>query len=248
MKVPFLDLRIKDCEVRKEYLDAIEDVMLHGQFVIGPEVELFEKTVAEILNAKYAIAVSSGTDALILALRVLDIGIGDEVIIPAMSFVATANAVALLGAIPRLADIDDDFNISTDSIKKLINKKTKAIMPVHYAGKIANMEVINLIAKEHNLKVIEDASQAFCATRNNEYAGTIGDIGCISLNPMKILGGIGEAGIIITKKKDIYERLKTLRYNGLKNRSKCVEVSSNCKPDTIVCAVLLKQLKLEFRI
>lgn len=244
MKIPFLDLKINLASRRKEYLKAIEKVMMHGRFVIGPEVDDFEQRVAQYTNTKYAVAVSSGTDALILALRALGIALGDEVIIPAMTFVATANAVKLVGASPRLADINDDFNISIESIKKLINKNTKAIMPVHYAGKIAAMEEINALAKKYGLYVIEDASQAFGAIRHNQYAGTIGDLGCISLNPMKILGAIGEAGVIFTENHLLYEKLKILRYNGLKDRSDCVEISSNCKPDTIIAAVLIEQLKM----
>lgn len=243
MKVPFLDLKISSAQRRKEYLGAIEKVFIHGQFVIGPEVDEFEKRAAEYVGAEYAVAVGSGTDALFIALKALGIGGGDEVIIPAMTFVATANAVRMTGAVPVLADINDNFNISADSIVKLINSRTKVIMPVHYAGKIADMESIQKLAEDNNLLVVEDASQAFGAMRHGKYSGTFGKLGCISLNPMKILGAVGEAGIVFTEDKELYEKLNMLRYNGLRNRSECVEVSLNCKPDTIIAAVLLTQLE-----
>lgn len=243
MRVPFLDLRVQDKEVRDCYLHTIDRVLQHGRIVIGPEVGELEAALGNYNNCKYAVAVSSGTDALFLGLKTLGLGAGDEVITSAMSFVASANAIVMTGAQPILADINDDLNINPESICRLITSRTKAIMPVHYGGKICNMKAIKKIAAEHDLFVIEDASQAFGATQRGNYAGTFGDLGCISLNPMKVLAAIGEAGVILTNNEEYRNSLIELRYNGLKDRAYCTKVSLNCKPDTIQAAVLLERLK-----
>lgn len=241
MDVPFLDLRVP-AEERSELLRAAENVLKHGRLVNGPEVHAFEMAVAARLGRKYAIGVSSGTDALVLGLRACGIGKGDEVIIPALSFVATANAVKMVGAEPVFCDIGDDLNIDPIEIKYLITPKTKAIMPVHWAGRMCAIDHIAMIAKTHNLKVIEDASQAFGATFNDMTPGTRADVACFSMNPMKGLAALGEAGMVVTDDRDVYERLDYLRYQGVRNKEICVELSGNHRLDTIQAAMLLVRL------
>jgi dTDP-4-amino-4,6-dideoxygalactose transaminase len=175
---------------RKPFVKKFKSVLKSGVFIMGKEVEIFEKNIAKYTKSKYCVGVGSGTDALILTLMAYDIKKGDEVIVPNMSFIATANAVSQVGAKVVFCDISNDLNIDVSKIKNLITSKTKAIIPVHYGGKIADMNAIMTIAKKHNLIVIEDASQAFGSKINDKHAGTMGNIGCFSLNPMKPLGGI----------------------------------------------------------
>lgn len=242
-KVPFLDLRIRDREERKALLSAIDAVFSHGRIVLGPEVGMFEKKVARFCGSKYAVGVNSGTDALILALKSTGISTGDEVITTSLSWVATANSIAILGAIPVFADIGDDLNIDPQSIKRLITSKTKAILPVHFTGKVCKMDQIQSIAQKNNIVIIEDAAQSFAAEYKGQKAGTFGEIGCFSMNPMKVLGAVGEAGVIVTDDREIYERLLSLRYNGTINKEKCIEVSFNGRIDTLQAAILLERFK-----
>jgi len=242
MGVRFLNLSIEGKE-KETLIGAIEKIFKHGILVNGPEVAEFESAVADYCGRKYAVGVNSGTDALYLGLRALGIGDGDEVITTSFSWIATANAVALTGAKPVFADICDDLNIDIQKIEKLITTKTKAIMPVHYTGKIANMEQITKIAKKHNLLVIEDGSQAFGATKNGKVSGSFGDMACFSLNPMKILAGCGEAGVVLTDDEGIRDRLVMLRYNGTINKETCLEPGLNGRLDTMQAAILLERLK-----
>jgi dTDP-4-amino-4,6-dideoxygalactose transaminase len=241
LDVPFLDLRVPEDE-RAELLRAVENVLKHGRLVNGPEVHAFEMAFAASLERKYAVGVSSGTDALVLALRACGIGQGDEVIVPALSFVATANAVKMVRAVPVFCDICDDLNIDPTEIKYLITPKTKAIVPVHWAGRMCAVDHIAMIAKTYKLKVIEDASQAFGATFNDTTPGVRADAACFSLNPMKTLAALGEAGIVATDDKEIYERLDYLRYQGVRNKEICVELSGNHRLDTMQAAMLLVRL------
>jgi dTDP-4-amino-4,6-dideoxygalactose transaminase len=242
MKVRFLDLSIKGDE-KESILSRVSKVLDHGMLVNGSEVVEFEDAVAKYCGRKYAVGVNSGTDALYLGLRALGIGVGDEVITTAFSWIATANAIVLTGAKPVFADIDNDLNINIDSIRRLISDKTKAIMPVHYAGKIAKMEEIGKIAKEYGLLVIEDGSQAFGATRKGAVSGSFGDMACFSLNPMKILAACGEAGIVLTDDVTVGDRLEMLRYNGTVNKETCLEAGLNGRLDTLQAAILIERLK-----
>lgn len=242
-KVTFLDLRITDNNERDQLISAVERVFTHGRIVLGPEVEELEKRVASMCKRKYAVGVNSGTDALILGLKSLGIGPGDEVITTSLSWIATANAIALTGAEPVFADIQDDLNIDPNSINELISSKTKAIMPVHYTGKVSKMTDIMKIANEHGLLVIEDASQSFGATHNNKIAGSFGDVGCFSMNPMKLFAACGEAGMVVTDDCETYDRLISLRYNGTVNKEVCIQPSHNGRLDTLQAAILLERLK-----
>lgn len=241
-KVPFLDLRITDDYARQELLSAIDTVFRHGRLIMGPEVQELERQVAARCSRKYAVGVNSGTDALFLGLKSLGIGPGDEVITTALSWVATANAIALTGATPVFADIRDDLNIDPASVQRLITPGTKAIMPVHYTGKVCQMSVLMQLAEEHGLLVIEDASQAFGACHHGRKAGSFGEIACFSMNPMKVFAACGEAGMVLTDREDIYHCLIALRYNGTVNREECIAVSLNGRLDTLQAAILLKRL------
>ena len=243
MKVRFLDLRIHDADQKKLLLDAIERVFDHGIMINGPELQAFEKKVAAFCNRNFAIGVNSGTGALFLALKSLGIGKGDEVITTSLSWIATANAIALTGASPVFADIDNDLNISPDSVKKIISKHTKAILPVHYTGKICSIEDLQKIANENNIYLIEDAAQAFGAKRKNIIAGAFGDLACFSMNSMKIFASCGEAGIILTDNEKLCDHIFSLRYNGTINKETCIEPSLNARLDTIQAAILLERIK-----
>ena len=174
--------------------------------------------------------------------QTLDIGPGDEVITTALSWIATANAIALTGATPVFADIRDDLNIDPESVRRLISRNTKAIMPVHYTGKVCRMDELMSIAEANGLFVIEDASQAFGASNKGRKAGGFGIIACFSMNPMKILNACGEAGMVLTDRSDLYDRIVSLRYNGTVNREVCIEPSLNGRLDTLQAAILLRRL------
>jgi len=219
-------------------------MLTHGRIVLGPEVQELEQRIAEYCGRRYAVGVGSGTDALFLGLKSLNIGLGDEVITTALSWIATANAIALTGATPVFADIGDDLNINPESVRKLITSKTKAILPVHFTGKICKMPQLMRIAEEYNLFLVEDAAQAFSATLHGRRAGSFGVIACFSMNQMKIFGSCGDAGMIVTDREDIQRKLLALRHNGMVDRTECIAVSLNGRIDTIHAAILLHRLKL----
>jgi dTDP-4-amino-4,6-dideoxygalactose transaminase len=248
MKVPFLDLALSSPEELELIGSSISTVLKHGRLVMGPELEEFERVVANYCKRNYAVGVGSGTDALYFALRALDIGAGDEVITTSLSWIATANAIAMTGATPIFADIQEDLNISPASIESLINSRTKAILFVNYTGRICDYDLIKTIAQKYNLKLVEDGSQSFGAEYFGKICGSFGDISAISHNPMKVYAACGEAGSILCDDQKIYERLISLRYNGTINREICVEPSINGRLDTIQAAVLLARLPLLPRI
>jgi dTDP-4-amino-4,6-dideoxygalactose transaminase len=241
-KVPFLDLRITDDRERQDLLAAIDRMFRHGRIVLGPEVQELESQIAARCGRKYAVGVNSGTDALYLGLKSLGIGPGDEVITTVLSWIATANAIALTGATPVFADINDDLNIDPVSVQELVTPRTRAIMPVHYTGKVCRMSALTKIAEDHELLMIEDASQAFDARYQGRIAGSFGVIACFSMNPMKVFAAGGEAGMVVTDRDDVYEALIALRYNGTVNREECIEVSLNGRLDTMQAAILLQRL------
>jgi dTDP-4-amino-4,6-dideoxygalactose transaminase len=241
-RVPFLDLRITDEAERQDLLEAVDAVFRHGRIVLGPEVAELERQVAARCGRKYGVAVNSGTDALFLALKALGLGPGDEVITTALSWIATTNAIALTGATPVFADIGDDLNIDPDSARKLITPRTKALLPVHYTGKVCRMNELAALATEHGLALVEDAAQAFDASHHGRKAGSFGALACFSMNPMKVFAACGESGMVLTDREGLYELLISLRYNGTVNREECVRVSLNGRPDTLQAAILLRRL------
>lgn len=244
MHVPFLDLRITDESERRRLMIAIEKVLIHGRLINGPEVAEFENRMAEYCGRKFAVGVNSGTDALFLCLKALGIGPGDEVITTSLSWIATANAITLTGASPVFADIGDDLNISCECIKSLISDKTKAIVPVHYTGRICDMDSIKEIAEKYGLYVIEDAAQAFGAEKYSKKAGSFGDLASFSMNTMKVFASCGEAGLALTDDENIRDQLIALRYNGTINKELCIKTSLNARLDTIQAAILLERFKL----
>ena len=243
MKIPYRNLSVKNPEIRKELLDSVERVLSHGRILLGPEVGQFEEEIAQKCNKKYAIGMGSGTDALYLALKALEIGAGDEVITTPLSWIATTNAITLTGATPIFIDIKEDLNLNVDLIEEAITPKTKAILPVHFTGKMSGIIRITEIAKQYNLHVIEDAAQAFAASISEGMAGSFGTIGCFSMNPMKVLCAYGEAGVCVTDNDKSNQKLRSLAYAGTVNREDCHTPSLNGRLDTLQAAMMLVNLK-----
>ena len=239
MKVAYLDLRVKSLERKKKLLNAVDAVLTHGRIILGPEVELFERRIADHCDTKYAVGVGSGTDALYLALRSLDIGPGDQVITTPLSWIATVNAIVLCGATPIFVDVGEDMNINADLIESAITIKTKAILPVHYTGRMCDMEKIVQIATHNNIHIVEDAAQAFGANINGAMAGSFGDVSAFSMNAMKVFNSYGEAGAVVTNNEDLANKLRSLSYGGTINKEDCHYPSLNGRMDTIQASMLL---------
>jgi dTDP-4-amino-4,6-dideoxygalactose transaminase len=243
MKIPYLDLSIKSKEKRDKLLAAVDRVLQHGRLVMGPEHQQFEEMVAQFCGTKYAVAVSSGTDALYLALRALEVGPGDEVITTPLSWVATTNAITLCGAKPVFVDLSNDLNLDLNLVEGAITKRTKAILPVHYTGRVCDMEKLSRMVSRRGVSIVEDAAQAYGASYNGVKAGAFGDLGAFSMNPMKILNGYGEAGVITTNRQELVEPLQQLRYAGVRDKVDCLTPSLNAKMDTIQAAMLLVEME-----
>jgi dTDP-4-amino-4,6-dideoxygalactose transaminase len=218
-------------------------VLREGRFIFGEQVQTFEERFASLCDVRRAVAVNSGTDALILALRVLGIGPGDEVITPPNSFVATASSIALVGATPVFADVGDDYNLDPAACERAITPRTRAVLPVHLTGRAADMTAILAIARTHGLFVIEDCAQAVLAEHKGRKVGSFGDIGCFSLHPLKTLNACGDAGILTTNADDIADQLQVRRNIGLRTRDDCVVWSGNSRLDTLQAAILLVKLQ-----
>ncbi|MBI4854198.1 MAG: DegT/DnrJ/EryC1/StrS family aminotransferase [Acidobacteria bacterium] len=244
MQVPFVDLKAQYKSIKTEVNQAISNVLENCNFILGQEVEEFEKNFAKFIGIDYAIGVSNGLDALKIALEVLGIGYKDEVIIPANTFIATALAVSAVGAKPVLVDINTKtYNIDTSLIEDAITAQTKAIMPVHLYGQAADMKAIIDIAKKHNLEIVEDAAQSHGSHYNGFSTGTFGKIGCFSLYPGKNLGAYGDAGIIVTADKNLAAKISRLRNYGQKQKYYHSEKGLNNRLDTLQAAVLNVKLK-----
>ena len=228
----------------KKIFELINKTVKFNDFTLGRNVDLFEKKFCKHQKVKYAVGVGSGTDAIFLSLKALGIKDGDEVITPTYSFYATAGAIATTGAKPVFTDVKDDLNIDENEIEKKITKKTKAIVPVHWSGRICNMKKIMSIAKKYKLHVIEDACHAILAHDDKKkYAGNFGITGCFSMHPLKNLNVWGDGGIITTNNKKIYEKLKLMRNHGLTSRDNCKMYGYNSRLDTIQAAVALQMIK-----
>lgn len=241
--IPFIDLQKVYGENKRAIDSAIFGVLQKGVFVLGQNVNHFEKEFASYLRTKHAIGVASGTDALILALRALEVGKGDEVILPVNSY-PTAFAVAATGAVPRFVDIDQHtYTIDTSKISRVIRKKTKAIISVHLYGRVAGMDQVLTIARHAKLNVIEDVAQAHGAVYKGKKAGTIGDIGCFSFYPTKNLGCFGDGGMVVTNNAKIARIVRALRVYGEEKRYKSSLLGVNSRLDEIHAAVLRVLLK-----
>jgi dTDP-4-amino-4,6-dideoxygalactose transaminase len=248
MKVPFLELISPCADIQTKINDSIQKVINSGLFILGPEVEGFEAEFAEYCGVSHCIGVGNGLDALQLILRAMGIGPGDEVIVPAHTFIATWLAVSHVGATPIPVDISiQSYNLDPALIEAAITSKTKAIMPVHLYGRPARMDVISDIAKRHGLKVIEDAAQAHGACFQGNRAGSLGDAAAFSFYPGKNLGAIGDAGAITTNDSDLAEQLRLLRNYGSKQKYVHACAGVNSRLDELQAAVLrvkLRQLDL----
>jgi dTDP-4-amino-4,6-dideoxygalactose transaminase len=241
--IPLVDLKAQRQAISEEIETAIARVVERCDFILGEEVSLFENEFAEYCGVPYAIGVASGTDALHLACRALDIGDGDEVIVPAMTFASTAFAVSMTGARPVIVDVRaDDALIDPEMIERVITSRTKAIISVHLYGQCADMAAVCAIAREHSLAVIEDAAQAHGAVYAGKRAGSLGDIGCFSFYPGKNLGAYGDGGLLTTARGDIAERIQLLRNCGSRAKYHHEKVGLNSRLDTLQAAILRAKL------
>ncbi len=241
--IPLVDLTAQYHSIKEEIDAAIHATLESGHFILGPAVLKFEESIAAYLGVEHAIGLASGTDALVLALRALDIGAGDEVIVPAYTFFATAGTVMSLGAMPTFVDIDPvTYEMDVAQIEARITPKTKAIIPVHLYGHPANMDPILELARSHGLKVIEDNAQAFGATYRGKKTGSLGDIGCLSFFPTKNLGAFGDGGMVVTNNPALADRMRMLRTHGWKKKYYSEEVGYNSRLDALQAAILQAKL------
>jgi len=239
----FNDLKQKYLYLQKGIGIAIKRVLRSGQYILGKEVENFEKNFASYLNVKYCLGVGNGLEALQIALMSLDIKEGDEIITTPFSMAANAIAIKTIGAKPVFVDIDDYFHIDANKIERKISSHTKAILPVHLYGQIVDIEKIRKIARKHQLFLIEDAAQAHGTEYRGKKAGTFGDLGCFSFYPTKNLGAFGDGGAIVTDDKRLYEKCKMIRNYGQKDRYEHELCGLNSRLDEIHAAILSLELK-----
>ncbi len=241
---PFFDLTRQYQGIKNEVQPVIQAIFERQSFVMGEEVTKLESELSQYMGVKHAITCSSGTDALVLSLKALGIGEGDEVITPAFSFFASTSSVLLAGARPVFADIEPrTFNIDIKNLETALTRKTKAIMPVHLFGQCADMEMVLSFANKHGLVVIEDAAQAIGATFNGKGAGTMGTLGATSFYPTKNLGGAGEGGLVATNNDELAEKIRLLRVHGMKVRYTHEMLGWNSRMDAIQAAVLRIKLR-----
>ena len=240
MNIPILDLKAQYAAIQPELDEAILRVAHSQWFILGPEVEALERSMEEYLGVKHALGVSSGTDALLLAMMALGIGPGDEVIVPTFSFFATAGVVSRLNATPVFVDIDPvTYNIDPAAVEAAITENTKAIVPVHLYGQSADLDPIIKLAGERGIAVIEDAAQSIgVRSEDGKRLGTIGTVGCFSFFPSKNLGGYGDAGLVTTNDSDLFHLLKIMRVHGGEQRYYHSVVGGNFRIDAIQAAVL----------
>ncbi|MCZ7644136.1 MAG: DegT/DnrJ/EryC1/StrS family aminotransferase [Planctomycetota bacterium] len=242
-QVPYVDLPGQHRPLKAELLAAVEGVLDSGQFILGPQVGEFETAFAELCGVRHAVGVNSGADALELALYALGLGPGDEIITAPNSFIASATVIAAAGARPVFADVREDFNLDPAKVEAAITPRTKALLPVHLTGRVADMDPLREIAVRHNLKIVEDAAQSVRAEYRGRRAGAFGDLGCFSLHPLKTLNACGDAGIVTTDDAGLAERLRLWRNFGLRTRDDSVLWGFNTRLDTLQAAILLVKLK-----
>lgn len=227
----------------KAIFSKLEKVVKKGDYTLGNKVNEFENKISKLLNAKYVVALGSGTDALMLSLKALGVREGDEVITTPYTFYATIGAIVTAGAIPIFVDVTDDYNINPNLIEKKITRKTKAILPVHWSGRICNMKQIIKIANKHSIPIVEDACHAITATQGNKFAGNFGTFGCFSLHPLKNLNVWGDGGFLLTNSKKYYEKILLLRNHGLISRNVNKIFGYNSRLDTVQAVVAIELLK-----
>lgn len=244
MKVPFIDLKSQFEALEVEIRAAIDRVFAHGQYIMGPEVAEMESALAELTGARHCIAVASGTEALLISLMALGIGAGDEVIVPAFTFAATAEVVFLVGATPVLVDVEPDTaNIDVGKVEAAITARTRAIIPVALYGQAADMDELNEIAAKHGLAVIEDAAQSFGADYRGRKSCNLSTIGCTSFFPSKPLGCYGDGGAIFTNDDELATVCREIRVHGQSRRYHHTRIGVGGRMDTLQCAIVLAKLK-----
>jgi dTDP-4-amino-4,6-dideoxygalactose transaminase len=249
VKIQFSDLGVQHREIKKEIEAAIKRIIKRSDFILGEDAGKFETEFAQFCGSRYAVGLSSGTAALFLALKSAGIKNGDEVIVPAFTYIATALAVSYTGAKPDFVDIrEDTYNIDVSQIKKVITKNTRAVIPVHLFGQPADMPELLDIAREYNLKIIEDAAQAHGASVKMpdgkwHITGSIADIGCFSFYPSKNLGALGDGGMVVTNNEGVYKKLLMLRDYGRVSKYKHAIIGYNSRLDTLQAAILRIKLR-----
>lgn len=244
-KIPLIDLKKQNLSIKKQLDDSIKRILNSLDYISAKEVETFEEEFADYMGSKYCVGVASGTSALLLSLLALEVGIGDEVILPSHTFFATAEAVSLCGATPIFVDIDQSsYCVDSVQIQNCITSHTKAIIPVHLYGLPANLSQIVEIASKYNIHIIEDGSQAHGAKYNNKKVGTFGKIGCFSFYPSKNLGAMGDAGAVITDDKNLAAQLRKLRNHGRISKYEHDLIGTNSRMDEMQAAILRVKLPL----
>ena len=234
VKFSYLDRQFANVD---DYLADVRELVLSGDFTLGAAVTEFETRFAQLCKMPYAIGVGSGTDALILSMKILGVGPGDEVITTTNTFIATVGAIAMTGATPVFVDNDRGYTIDPNLIEAAITPKTKAIVPVHYTGNVADMPAVMEIANKHNLLVVEDACQSITASRDGKYVGSWGETAAFSLHPLKNLNVWGDSGVIVTRSKELYEKLRLFRNHGLINRDEVAFFGHNSRLDSLQATV-----------
>ncbi len=243
-KVPFVGLDRQFTVYEDSYLEIFKRVGASGWWVMAPSIEKFETEMAAYCDTKYAIGVANGTDALVLILKALGIGPGDEVVVPANSFIASAGAVAVVGATPVFAEVATDLNIDPAELTKVMTPKTKAIMAVHLTGRPSDMNALNAIAEKHGVVVIEDAAQAIGAKYCDKKVGGLGVAGAFSMHPLKNLNVMGDGGFVTTSDSNLYKKIKSLQNHGLASREDCIEWGWNSRLDALQAEIASFHLSL----
>ncbi|HEY1656460.1 MAG TPA: DegT/DnrJ/EryC1/StrS family aminotransferase [Candidatus Tumulicola sp.] len=243
MNVPFVDLKAQYASIKPEIDAAIGDVLESTAFVLGPQVEQFEEAFARFTGSRYCVGLESGTAALKIAFEAIGIGPGDEILVPANTYIASALAASAVGAVPVLVDANDDYLLDPDAIEAAVTPRTKAILPVHLYGRAVPMEPILDVARRHGLRVVEDACQAHGARWQGKRVGSIGDVGCFSFYPGKNLGAYGDGGALVTDDPAVAQRARLLRDFGQERKYEHTIKGDNCRLDSIQAAVLDVKLR-----
>ena len=244
MNIPYLDLTYQFQALEEKLMEITKNVLKNGQYILGPEVFQCERKLADFVGAPYCVTAGSGTDALLMTLLSLGIGSGDEIIVPAFSFFATAEVVALIGAKPIFVDIEPEtYHLDSKKIENSLTKKTRGILPVSLYGQVADMGSINSIARKHDLVVIEDGAQSFGASYRNRKSCNLSPFACTSFFPAKPLGCFGDGGAVFCQNQKDYEKLVQIRNHGQESRYHHTRIGYNGRLDTLQCAILM--IKLE---
>lgn len=243
MKVQYYRIGNEFKRVKIKYFKKLKEIFTRGDFVNSYSNLEFENKIKNLLKSKYCIGVANGSDALEVGMLALGIKKNDEVITASNSWVSSLTSIINIGAKPVLVDVDDDFNIDCEMLKKAINRKTKAVMPIHLNGLPANMPEIIRISKKYKIKVIEDSAQSILSKIGNKYTGTIGDIGCFSMHPTKNLGVAGDGGFIITNNKRIYNKIKLISNHGMNDKGQSIMAGRNSRLDSIQAELILHKIK-----